>query len=93
MTDLTHNDLKTDIDKLDTKLERIVADLHALRVEILAATQVHATKIEQHDRDITHAFDAIHKLEDRSWRTGGAVILGTLSFIGTAGLAILTFLL
>ena len=93
MTDLTHDDLKKDLEKLSDKIDVLTNEVHAIQRELVAATKVHSAKIAQHDKDIQHAFDDISKLEDRSWRTGGAILLGTISFIGTAALAILTMLL
>lgn len=92
MSDLTHIDLKKDIDKNSEKLDRILMEMHELKVELLSITKVNSSKIEQHEKEINHAFEDIHKIEERTWRAGGALVLGLVSLLGTAALAALTFL-
>ena len=78
---------------LNNKIDSLRAEVALMHLELKGQVIVNDTRLNQHDRDLSHAFEDIHKLEDRSWRTGGAILLGTVSFIGTAALALLTFLL
>ena len=81
------------MEKLEAKIDILSADIALMQTELRSTIMVHETKIIQHDKELTHAFDDIHKLEDRSWRASGAVLLGTISFIATASLGLLTYFL
>lgn len=88
-----HNETLLHLQELDGKLERLVEEIHDMRVELHASVMVHETKLNQHEKELVLAFNDIQKLEDRSWRSSSAIVIGAISFIGTASLAILTFLL
>lgn len=92
MTDTARN-IGQELHDLNSKLDSLRAEIALMHLELKGQVVVSETRLDQHDKDISHAFEDIHKLEDRSWRTGGAIIVAAVSFIGTAALAILTFVL
>lgn len=78
---------------LNEKLDRLTAEFQALRLELHSTVLVHDTKIAQHEKELVHAFQDIHKLEDKAWRASGAVVLGLISLISAVSVGILTFAL
>ena len=96
MTDLTHLDLlkKLEASDLERRAEYLVLlqQLGDMKLELHTIVKVNVTKIDQHDKDLTHAFNDIHKLEDRTWRAGGAVLVGAIALIGSIGTLLFTVL-
>lgn len=90
MTELTHKDLDEKLRGLETKSDSQHAELMTriaqLQVLIASTTAEHTTKLTHHE-------GRIGKIEDREWRVAGAIGLGLLSFLGTAVLTVLTFVL
>lgn len=74
------------------KLDQLYAEFVQMRLELSTAVRVHDTKIQQHTKDLEHAFDDIHKLEDKSWKVVASVIAAGVSLIGTVAITVLTLL-
>ena len=89
----THATLRQDLKDVNERLQLIHDNIVTMKLELHSAVQVHATKIAQHEKEIVHAFEDIHKLEDRSWRAGGAVMMATLSLLATVAVTILAVVL
>jgi len=97
MTDLTHLDLLKKLDEIEAVNRqdhmRLIQEIAEMKLELHTTVKVNCARLETHEKELIHAFDDIHKLEDRTWRAGGSVIVGALALVGSIGAIVLTVLL
>lgn len=97
MTDLTHLDLLKKLDELEVVNRQdhlvLMKEISEMKLELHTTVKVNCVKLETHEKELIHAFDDIHKLEDRTWRAGGAVVVSAISLVTAIGLIILTVVL
>lgn len=97
MTDLTHLDLLKKLEELEAVNRqdhlRLMQEISDMKLELHTTVKVNCTKLDTHEKELVHAFDDIHKLEDRTWRAGGAVLIGMIALVGSVGSVIATILL
>lgn len=90
MPELTHKDLDDKLRELEVRSDKQHAELLSRFAELHVLV---AGKTAEHGTMLCHHEGRIDKIEDREWRVAGAMGLGLLSFIGTAVLTAITFLL
>lgn len=94
MTDLTHLDLLKKLDELEAVNRNdhliLMKEISEMKLELHTTVKVNCQKLETHEKELVHAFDDIHKLEDRTWRAGGAVLVGAIALIGSIGTLLFT---
>jgi len=97
MTDLTHLDLLKKLDEIEAVNRqdhmRLIQEIAEMKLELHTTVKVNCARLETHEKELVHAFDDIHKLEDRTWRAGGAVVVSAVALIGGLASIILTVLL
>lgn len=96
MTELTHLDLNKKLDDIHTENQAdhrlLIKELAELKLELSTVVQVNVVKIANLEVQSAHAFDDIHKLEDKAWKASGAVVIGAVAILGTVGSILLTLL-
>lgn len=97
MTDLTHLDLNERLNDIHTENQadhvRLMQELASMKLDLSTTVQVNCVKIANLETQSIHAFDDIHKLEDKAWKASGAVIVSAVSLVAVVVGAVLTVIL
>lgn len=96
MADLTHLDLNKKLDTIHSENQadhlRLMKELAEMKLDLSTTVQVNCVKIANLEVQSTHAFEDIHKLEDKAWKASGAVVAGSVALIAAVGSILITML-